>query len=373
MARRALSRSVACAIASLALGAALAEPADALAKAKRLKPISGRLRRPGYTVIAMASNGAARTARAPRGRFSLRPAGWTVDLTTPPVADLGVSPNPVLTGVSVTLDAAGSHDPLDGAIVDYQWDLDGNGSFERDTGTASSTSWSYASPGIAHPQVRVASNVGTAAIAAVGVDVRPTPPPGAVGLSINDGNYATNATDVQLYVVWPAFASSALLSNDGGFNAAGETRTSPLTQTIPWTLLSAGSEKLPKIVYMRFPDSAFPTQTFTDDIVLDTTVPVIEGASPAESAGASAVASARRNGRVFRVRIRAREKLSGISMAQLSTKRKKGTTVVFTDRTRQGIQQLARVVKARLTKRPRFVRVPQRSGQLVEVAPDRAA
>ena len=293
-------------------------------------------------------------------------ASWNVDLTTPPVAALGVSPNPVLSGASVTLDASGSHDPLDGAIVDYQWDLQGDGSFERDTGTNPMTSSSYNAPGVVHPQVRVMNNVGTTAFAAVGVDVRPTPPPGEVGISIDDGNYATNTTAVQLYVVWPAFASKALISNDGGFNAAGETKTVALTPAIPWTLRSEGTEKLPKIAYVRFPDSSFPTQTFTDDIVLDTTVPVIESATPAESAGPSAVTSAGRSGRVFRVRIHAREKLSGISMAQLSTNRKEGTTVVLTDRTRQGIRRLAQVVKARLAKRPRFVRVRSAAGNWSE-------
>lgn len=70
---RTISRLAALAIGCLAIGVAVAAPASAAAKAKRLKPISGKLSKPGYTVIAMATNGAARTARAPKGRFSLRP------------------------------------------------------------------------------------------------------------------------------------------------------------------------------------------------------------------------------------------------------------------------------------------------------------
>jgi hypothetical protein len=59
-----------------ALGAAaffllvLGGPANAMAK---LKPITGKLSAPGYTVIALSSDGEAKTDRAPNGKFSLRP------------------------------------------------------------------------------------------------------------------------------------------------------------------------------------------------------------------------------------------------------------------------------------------------------------
>jgi FG-GAP-like repeat/PKD domain/FG-GAP repeat len=288
---------------------------------------------------------------------------WNVDLSTPPSAALAVSPNPVLAGQPVTLDASASHDPLDGTIVDYKWDLSGNGSFERDTGTNPTTSWSYAVPGIAHPRVRVTNEVGTTAITTVELDVRPATLPGEVGVSINNGDYATNTTAVQVYVVWPAFASNALVSNDGGFNTAGGTTTTALTPTIPWTLRSEGSERLPKIVYVRFPGSLDPTQTFTDDIILDTTTPVVQSASSTGSATTASVASAHRHkGRVFRVRLHATEKLSGISAAQFSTRPSGGITVTFTDRAHQGIQRLARVVKVAMAKRPRYVRVRSAAG-----------
>ena len=150
---------------------------------------------------------------------------WSVDLSTLPSAALAVSPNPVLTGVPVTLDASASHDPFGGTIVDYKWDLSGSGSFTLDTGTNPTTSSTYAVAGIAHPRVQVTDALGITAITTANVDVRPAPPPGAVGVSINNGDYATNTTAVQVYVVWPAFASNALVSNDGGFNTAGGTST----------------------------------------------------------------------------------------------------------------------------------------------------
>src|SRR5262249_27713694 len=51
--------------------------------------------------------------------------------------------------------------------------------------------------------------------------VGPTPPSGYVGVSINSGNYATDSYAVDLDLVWPAGATSALISNDGGFNSTG--------------------------------------------------------------------------------------------------------------------------------------------------------
>ena len=60
----------------------------------------------------------------------------------PPTASFSVAPNPANTGQNVTFDATASSDP-DGTIAKYEWDLDGNGSYETDTGT---TKTALASP-----------------------------------------------------------------------------------------------------------------------------------------------------------------------------------------------------------------------------------
>ena len=53
-----------------------------------------------------------------------------------------------------TIDASRSHDP-DGSLVRYEWDLDGNGSFERDTGSASTVTHTFeAYAGIVDPRRR---------------------------------------------------------------------------------------------------------------------------------------------------------------------------------------------------------------------------
>ena len=54
-----------------------------------------------------------------------------------------------------TIDASPSHD-ADGSIVRYEWDLDGNGSYERDTGTASTVTHTFeAYSGIVDPRKRI--------------------------------------------------------------------------------------------------------------------------------------------------------------------------------------------------------------------------
>jgi hypothetical protein len=101
--------------------------------------------------------------------------GW--DYTTqslrvgnfPPEARLSAKPNPALTGQSVTLDASGSTDQ--GTIVDYKWDLDGNGTYETDTGTNPKVTTSFATVGTHTVGVQVSDSGGLSATASTGVQV----------------------------------------------------------------------------------------------------------------------------------------------------------------------------------------------------------
>lgn len=212
-------------------------------------------------------------------------------------------------------------------------------------------------------QVLATDRAGNTAASATGtftVAVGPAPPPGNVGVSIDDGNYATNTPHVELNVVWPLGANEALVSNDGGFNAPGETVLQPVAATIPWTLRSAGSETLPKTVYLRFPDSATPTTTFSDDIILDQTQPIVQQAKllTAGHAGASAASN---HGHAYRVRVRAREAVSGISVAEISDRRSGGTTVRVRSRVERGLTELS-LVFAVTGHTPRYVRVQSAAG-----------
>jgi hypothetical protein len=65
-----------------------------------------------------------------------------------PNASFTVSPNPAALGQTVTFNGSASHDPDPaGSITTYEWDLDGDGSFETSTGGTATTSHTYSTPG----------------------------------------------------------------------------------------------------------------------------------------------------------------------------------------------------------------------------------
>jgi hypothetical protein len=74
------------------------------------------------------------------------------------------------TGEPVTFDASASRD-ADGSITKYEWDLDGDGSYERDSGTEPVVTRSYDRPGAVTVTVRVHDDDGKATDETAEVDV----------------------------------------------------------------------------------------------------------------------------------------------------------------------------------------------------------
>lgn len=166
----------------------------------------------------------------------------------------------------------------------------------------------------------------------------PTPPDGPAGVSIDDGARYTNDADVELSLVWPLGASTALIANDGAFGAA---QGLPVAARIPWRLESPGS-RLPKTVYARFDGGP---QTFQDDIVLDETRPRIASAKTVRS---------RSGGRRPVISLRARDGNSGVAAVQVArSPRRPGSFRRY--RSRVGAPPRARVA---------YVRVRDRAGNV---------
>jgi dipeptidyl aminopeptidase/acylaminoacyl peptidase len=86
-----------------------------------------------------------------------------------PLASFTSTPNPVFAGEPVAFDASASSDP-DGQVVRYQWDLDGDGTFETDTGAVPRARRSYGRARRVPVRLRVTDNRGNTGEAA---DVRP--------------------------------------------------------------------------------------------------------------------------------------------------------------------------------------------------------
>ena len=174
------------------------------------------------------------------------------------------------------------------------------------------------------------------------------------GISVDDAATYTNSTKVRIEVQPPPctapYATSVVLSNDGGFKTS---QTIPIEDVSPetgatvvdWTLKSSGQERLPKTVYANIGGVRF-----TDDIILDQTAPVIEGAGIASTASASGSAALRS----YRIKVRASDKTSGVALAQVATdKAKKKLSVP---------QKYSASLRVKAAAKPLWVRVQDRAG-----------
>jgi hypothetical protein len=270
---------------------------------------------------------------------------WHVIVDTrPPNAAISTDRLNAVTGATVTLDASGSTDPEGASITSYEWDPEGAGAFRRSPSTSSTFTHAYSTPGTYHAAVRVTNEVGLNSTASVTVTVHPAPPSGPTGVSVDNAALYTNDPNVTLNVVWPAGADAMLVSNDGGF---GDAQRFPVATSVSWTLDSAASERLPKTVYVRFDDG---TQTFTDDIILDTVAPLISRATLARSK--SAATSARATARRYRVSLTARDDNSGLAKMQITANRANPGPLL----------RFAANTVYRAAAAPRWVRVRDRAG-----------
>ena len=97
-----------------------------------------------------------------------------------PTAALSVSPESVTVGEPVALDASGSRD-TDGSVASYAWDLDGDGAFERQSGSEATLAHAFESAGAHTVGVRVVDDSGDSADATASVQVaeKPEPEPAA--------------------------------------------------------------------------------------------------------------------------------------------------------------------------------------------------
>ena len=215
-------------------------------------------------------------------------------------------------------------------ITSATWDMDDDGVYET---SASMTSVdaaatkmttdmrdkfeaiTYAGIGVGWKQIRTPSldfsiaggkYIGLKLVSAYGsqtkrfaVRVQPQKPTGYTGVSINAGARFTDSADVNLNLVWPEGATTALLSNDGGF---ADAQLIPLTKTIKWKLPANGSGLLSSVVYVRFlslqPDQKTGSWNndelsyqVADDIILDLSAPAVSSvnASMSEASSFSAI------------------------------------------------------------------------------------
>jgi PKD repeat protein len=98
-----------------------------------------------------------------------------------PTAGFTFAPNPPFVGEKVTFDGSSSGD--DGTIKRYQWDLDGDGTFETDTQATPTVSKVYDAPGTIAVRLQVTDDHGAQDAISHAVRVDPKPAAGAAAAS----------------------------------------------------------------------------------------------------------------------------------------------------------------------------------------------
>lgn len=156
-----------------------------------------------------------------------------------------------------------------------------------------------------------------------------------VGVTINSAAEFTNKKTVVLSVTGASGSVSAIVSNDGGFGSAETFTLVDGSAEINWTLVSSRDERLPKQVYVKFV-SRFGTQSsnYQDDIILDTTAPVLNDATavvttaPESAVSVASIRAAKKNG--AKITVKATDANSGIGSVEMrSGASKKATSVKY--------------------------------------------
>jgi hypothetical protein len=267
---------------------------------------------------------------------------------TAPTAVIQIIPNPSLIGRAVTVDGSRSTD--DTGVTHYEWDLDGDGSYETDSGDSPTASRTYTAPASVNIGLRVSDASGKAATATQLLQVNQSSGQSLIGISVNSGAQYTRDPHVKLLVKAPANANAIVISNDGGFLAP---QTFPIAASIPWTLDSSGPERLPKTVYARFLLGPIISTPYTDDIILDEIPPVVQQAAVTPAASAAHVASAATaKAKTWTLNVKAKDSNSGVGKVQVTAdKRKPGKLLKYKRR-----------LTVKSAKRPRFVRARDNAG-----------
>jgi PKD repeat protein len=275
----------------------------------------------------------------------------TVANPAPPTAKMTFSPNPALAGGNVTFDGSGSAD-ADHTITKYEWDLDGDGTYERDTGGNAKTTNSYGSPGSYTIGLRVTDSDGLQGTTTGTLNVNSPPDNNTLfGVTINDEATYTRAPKVKLSLRFPAGVTAIIVSNDGGF--LHPTNFAP-QKSIDWELVSTGPERLPKTVYVRFATGPFVGQNYTDDIILDEKPPVVEQAAVAGTASVSSVAVRAAKVKKWKVKVKATDSNSGVGGVEITANKKKpGKWIPYKKK-----------LTVKSAKKPKYVRARDKAGNV---------
>ena len=184
-----------------------------------------------------------------------------------------------------------------------------------------------------------------------------------VGVSINGGDAYTNEAKVVLNVAWPDYATEVNISNDGGFKPT-KTSNFVVNDEVNWSLDDSVKGSFTKVIYLRFIGPGVDsTRIYSDDIILDTTPPVltsVTGVSSQPSSSSVSISSlwSRQPASGAKLTIRAKDLLSGIGQVQVKTSVKGNFTIVQSSNPKAS----SRTIRVNTKKKRLYVRVVDQAG-----------
>ncbi|MSO44647.1 MAG: hypothetical protein EXQ74_05000 [Thermoleophilia bacterium] len=244
----------------------------------------------------------------------------TLTVIDGPIVEMDAEPAFVIAGRDTVLRAMASV-PNGGALT-YAWDTDGDDIYETDTGLTPSVTVGLSAETVVG--VRVTAPGGGTATDARLIDVRPAPGSEDPGVTINNGARFTATPTVTLSVSWPDGATTMRISTDGGFRTS---YSMPVHDEVPFTLVADEGSRLPHVIYVRFRGKGISArETYSDDIILDTTTPVLTKVVAVDVVGQAANAKTHTAARTRRVRITtwATDAISGVRSIQVASSRRRG-------------------------------------------------
>lgn len=158
----------------------------------------------------------------------------------------------------------------------------------------------------------------------------------SMGVSIDDGAEFSDTRAVKVNLSFDEIIGLVRISNDGGFGGSQTQDFTYVKNTVNWKLNASRDQRMVKTIYVKYrPLTNSGTlgpwsHVITDDIILDTTSPVIKSASATSSRPTLSTLEPIRSltaNKTLKLKLKAKDNRSGVSRVQISVKANKSNPI----------------------------------------------
>jgi hypothetical protein len=186
-------------------------------------------------------------------------------------------------------------------------------------------------------------NMSTPVFTEISIEGAPAPPSSNVAAVINGGAAYARNSQIGLTLDWPAGTRRMIISNSGAF----ESESLPVGSSVNWLLSTGQGVRTVSIQFLGAGDT--PLAVASDSIYLDPNRPNLKQAKVTK-----------RKGKVWWIRVEARDSGSGLAKLAISTRQSKPGTGAKPTRIVSFTK--SSTVKTKLSTRPRWAKVRDRAG-----------